>query len=85
MNISKEEYKALNELKKDNNRLIMTTDKGVALKVINKADYIKKAEELLDKETYKKIPEDPTVTPKNKLINILRNIKTEGGLSEEVY
>ena len=62
----------------------MTTDKGVALVVINKTDYIE-AEELLNKETYKKIPEDPTVRQKNKLINILRNIKTEGGLSEEVY
>ena len=53
-NISKEEYKALNKLKKDNNRLILTADKGVALVV-------------------------------NKLINILRNIRTDGGLSEEVY
>ena len=73
-NISKEEYMALNELNKDNNRLILTTDKGMALVVINKADYIEKAEELLNKETYKKIPEDPTVKQKNKLINILRNI-----------
>ena len=31
VNISKEEYKALNELKKDNNRLILTTDKGLGL------------------------------------------------------
>ena len=69
----------------DKNRLILTTDKGVALVVINKADYIEKAEELLKKETYKKIPEDPTVKQKNKLINILGNIKTEEGLSEEVY
>ena len=51
--------------------------------VIDKADYIKKAEELLNKTTYKKIPEDLTSKQKNKLINILRNIKTEGGLSEE--
>ena len=69
----------------DNNRLILTTDKGVALVVIDKADYIKKAEELLKEETYKRIPEDPTVKQKNKLINILKNIKTEGGLNEESY
>ena len=85
MNISREEYKALKELKSDNNRLILTADKGVALIVINKADYFKKAEELLNKETYKKIPDNPTVRQKNKLINILRNIKIEGRLSEEVY
>ena len=78
MNISKEEYKALNELKKDNNRLILTADKGVALVVIDKANYIEKEGEMLNKETYKKIPEDPTGRQKNKLINILKNIKTKG-------
>ena len=56
-NISKEEYKALKELKKDNNRIVLTADKGVALVVIDKADYIKKARELLNKTTYKKIPQ----------------------------
>ena len=84
-NISKEEYKALRELKMDNNRLILTADKGVALVVIDKAEYIKKAEDLLKEKTYKKITVDPTVKQKNKLINILRNIKTEGGLNEETY
>ena len=53
--------------------------------VINKADYIQKAEELLNKTTYRKIPEDPTSRQKNRLISTLRNIKTEGGLSEEAY
>ena len=47
-NISKEEYKALNELKKDNSRMILTADKEVALVVMDKADYTKKAEELLN-------------------------------------
>ena len=69
----------------DKNRLILTIDKGVALVIIDKADYIKKAEELLKEKAYKKITEDPTVKQKNKLINILRNTKTEGGLNEETY
>ena len=50
-NISKEEFKTLRELKMDNNRLILTTDKGVALVVIDKAEYIKKAEYLLKEKT----------------------------------
>ena len=84
-NITKEEYKTLNELKKDNSRIILTTDKGVVLVVMDKADYSKKAEQLLNKPTYKKIPEYPTSRQKNKLISILKNIKAEGGLSEEAY
>ena len=84
-NVSKEELKALKELKLDTNRLILTADKGVALVVIDKDDYIKKVEDLLEDNNYKKIAEDPTPKQKNKLISILRNIKAEGGLKEEVY
>ena len=84
-NVSKEELKAMKELKLDTNRLILTADKGVALVVLDKEDYIKKAEDLLEDNTYKKIAEDPTPKQKNKLISILRNIKAEGGLKEEVY
>ena len=81
----REEFKALQELKKDKDRIILTTDKGVALVVRNKTDYITKSEELLNTSTYKKIPEDPTNRHKARLINILKNIKSEGGLSEESY
>ena len=42
-------------------------------------------EDLLEDNTYKKIAEDPTPKQKNKLMSILRNIKAEGGLKEEVY
>ena len=84
-NITREAGKALHELIKDKNRIILTTDKGVALVVMNKADYISKSEELLNTTTYKKIPEDPTNRQKTQLISILKNIKAEGGLNEESY
>ena len=50
-NISKEEYQALQQLKKDNTRMILTADKGVCLVVMDKNDYMKKSEELLSKST----------------------------------
>ena len=84
-NITWEEIKALHELKKDKDWIVLTTDKGVALVVMNKDDYISKSEELLNTITYKKIPEDPTNRHKSRLINILKNIKSEGGLNEESY
>ena len=84
-NVSKEELKALKELKLDNNRLILTADKGVALVVIDKQEYVKKVEDLLQESSYKKIADDPTAKQKNKLINILKNIKTDGGLKDELY
>ena len=84
-NITKEGNQALQELKRDKERVILTADKGVALVVMKKEDYIKKSEELLNTSTYKKIAEDPTSKQKTRLFSILKNIKTEGGLKEEDY
>ena len=83
--IKKEEMKAMKELKEDNTRMVLTTDKGVVLVVIDKKDYIKKAEYLLNQPTYKLIPADPTIRQKTKLINLLKNIKAEGSINEETY
>ena len=84
-NVSKDELKALKELKLDNNRLILTANKGVALVVIDKQDYTKKAEDLLQESSYKKITDDPTAKQKSKLISILKNIKAEGGMKDDLY
>ena len=83
--MSKEELKALKELKMDNNRLTLTADKGVALVVIDKQEYIKKAEDLLQESSYKKITDDPTAKLKNKLISILKKFKADGGLKDDLY
>ena len=84
-NITKEEKKALAELRKDTSRTILTADKGVSLVVMNKEDYQKKATELLDQLTYKTITTDPTIKYKNKLISILKTIKSEGSIDEVTY
>ena len=72
-------------MKKDNTRIILTADKGVSLVVMNNEDYIKKDEELLNEPTYRTISSDPTTKYKNKLINLLKTIKTEGGMDEALY
>ena len=84
-NITREERKAIRELKEDKSRMVLTADKGVALVVIDTADYKKKAEELLQQPTYQLIPTDPTSKYKNKLINMLKSIKAEGCFNEAVY
>ena len=84
-NISKEEHQALQQLKKDNTRMILTADKGVCLVVMDKKDYIEKSEKLLSKSTYKILPSDPTTRHKNKLIALLKSIKAEGGIQENIY
>ena len=84
-NLTREEYKALEELKKNKNRMILTADKGVSIVVIDKEEYIRKSEELLRQPTYKPIPTDPTNKYKSKLITLLKKITTEGGIDEVTY
>ena len=53
--------------------------------VLNKEDCIMKAKHLLNQPTYKKMTEDPTSKQKARLIKLLRNIKAQGGITEEQY
>ena len=84
-NISKEEQKAMKELRNNNTRVILTADKGMSMVVMDRDEYIRKAEELLSQPTYKTIPADTTTKYKNKLITLLKIIKAEGGINEATY
>ena len=84
-NLTKKEHKVLEELRKDKTRMILTTDKGVSIVVLDKEEYIKKADELLSQPSYKNISTDPTNRYKNKLITLLKKIKTEGGMDDATY
>ena len=84
-NITRGEQKAMEVLRKDTTRTVLIGDKGVALVVLDQEDYDKKAEELLSQTTYNKINNDPTTKYKNMLINLLKTIKSEGGITEALY
>ena len=84
-NLSRSEKEALDRLRKDKSRVILMADKGVSMVVMDRDDYNTKAEELLHQPTYRPIPNDPTNKMKNKLITLLKKIKTEGGLNETTY
>ena len=66
--------------------MVLTADKRVAMVVMNRQDYIKKARALLDDtNTYKPITSDSTTKLKNRLINILEMMKGEGNIDENTY
>ena len=73
------------QLKKDQDRVILTADKGVALVVLDMGDYINKAQELLSQPADKEIPKDPTNKIKTQLITKLRRIKKDSNLDEGTY
>ena len=51
--------------------------------IMDRQDYISKANNLLSQNTYKTIKQDPTNTIKNKLISILQRVKSQTGLSNQ--
>ena len=84
-NLDKDERTALHQLRQDKDRIILTADKGVAMVVLDKEDYINKAKELLNTPAYKEIPKDPTSKIKAQLITKIRRIKKDRKLDEGTY
>ena len=84
-NLTKAQNLALRELKKDRDHIVLTADKGVAMVIMDRQDYISKANNLLSQNTYRSIQQDPTNTIKNKLINILKRVKSQTGLNNQMY
>ena len=68
-NSTKAQALALRELKRNRDCIVLTADKGVATVIMDRQDYINKANSLLNQNTYRSIPQDPTNTIKNKLIS----------------
>ena len=64
---------------------MLTADKGMAMVIMDRQDYINKANSLLNQNTYRSIPWDPTTTIKNKLIGILKRVKNQTGLESLTF
>ena len=79
------EVQAIMELKRDKSRIVLTADKGVAMVVMDRQDYINKSINLLAQPANRPIPKDPANKIKAKLITILRKVKKETGLDNNTY
>ena len=85
-NITKAEHFALENLRKDKDCIIVTADKGVALVVMDKAEYITKCEALLqDNSVYQHLSKDTSPTIHKELIKILQDYKKNNFISETEY
>ena len=85
-NITKAEHLALENLRKDKDHIIVTADKGVALVVIDKTEYITKCEALLqDNSVYLHLSKDTSPIIHKELIKILQNYKNNTFISETEY
>ena len=85
-NILSSEMKALQDLRKDKSRLIISADKGNCTVVMDRKDYHEKVKELLgDESTYKVLKKDPTKKTERDMNGILLKMKREETIGENLY
>ena len=74
-NLSREEQKALNELKQNNDINLKKADKGSTTVVMNKADKIKEGESLLnDEQSYRRLTEPMVKETHNKVMHLITDL-----------
>ena len=85
-NITKAEHLALENLRKEKECIIVTADKGVALVVMDKTEYITKCKVLLQNNSvYQHLSKDSSPTIHKELIKILQDYKNNSFISETEY
>ena len=85
-NVSKQEWQAIDQLKKDDTIMILPADKGLVTFVLKKSEYQEKCEKLLnDVKTYKMLKGDPTRKYKTELGNVLRDLKERKIITPELH
>lgn len=84
-NITKEENKALGDLTKDKNIVLVPADKGKCVVILNKSDYDHKCQQLLkDKKTYKPIGYNPTSGYRKQVTDFVKKVNQEGGIDNSL-
>ena len=84
-NITKEERKALSDLRKDTSIIIKGADKGSGVIVWDREDYCKEANKQLgDTDVYENISGDVSGDLARRVISYLQKIKRRGDISKEV-
>ena len=86
MNLTVAEVKALDRLKKDDTIVVTPADKGKALVIMDKDEYINRMKvKFSDQTTYQMIEKDPTQEIKENIIEQLKSLKKKGHIGEELY
>ena len=85
-NIHQQEAKAVKELAKDDDIVILPADKRRATVVMDRKDYSAKMLTMLgDRDTYQLIAKDPTTSLENRMNSVLLRLRREGNLSGKTY
>ena len=80
-NLTKEQRKALKELKDLENEVILAVDKCNATVVMRREDYSTKMKGMLEISTYRQLEKDPTATQESRLSRKLRELEKSGEIT----
>ena len=83
--LSKQQRKALSDLKNMSDVAILPADKGRATVITNKDEYRSKLTQLIQSGTYRLVKKDPTKTQETKIGRILKNLEREGKIPTMLY
>ena len=84
-NITKDERRALEELRKNPDIVIAKADKGNAMVVMDCKAYEEKATEVLGKSPFKRIGKDQTKRIENRINHYLKTLRDRGSIDSDVY
>ncbi|BHF69763.1 hypothetical protein SprV_0301280900 [Sparganum proliferum] len=81
--ISSAELKAIRELKMDEEIVVVPADKGRATVILDRSEYVAKAQELLnDNQSYRVVDSDPMKTLVGKIDKCLKQMRSQKAISE---
>ena len=84
--LSQDEWSALNDLRNDQSIIITRPDKGNAVVILKRDDYLRKMNQLINDPTkFKKLDSNLTKSRETKLTNYLLKLKNKQIISEDTY
>ncbi|CAF1123705.1 unnamed protein product [Didymodactylos carnosus] len=85
-NLSNDEIEAIKTLINDKSLIISKADKGNAVVVLNREDYLQKGQSILDdKRAFKQLNENPTDEREKKFIDFLLKLKKKKVITDDEY
>ena len=82
-NLDKGMKKALKDLKKDEEIVILPADKGNATVVMDRSEYLTKMNGMLEEDTYKELKRDPTSRVETRITKKLKELEKKGYISDK--
>ena len=84
--LSKDEWKALNDLRSDDSIIITKPDKGNGIVIVSRLDYLNKMKQLLSDNTkFKPLTSNPTKAREESLSSYLRKLRKDGIIDDAVF